>query len=101
MAQQLLADAELANYFAIPVRIILLQVIEQTTTFADEHEEAATRAMILLVRLEMLSKFANAFAEDRDLDFRAAGVRLMRTKLGNDVRFLCGCQHGSTLLLLL
>jgi hypothetical protein len=47
-----------------------LQVIQEPTTLADELEQAAARVVVVRVRLEMVGKVIDPFAEDRDLDFR-------------------------------
>ncbi len=73
-AKRLLADAEFRNDRLIALGIVFLQIVEQATPLADQHEKAAARAVVFLVRLEVLRQLANAFAEQRDLDFRAAGI---------------------------
>ena len=82
--QQLLADAEFRNHGFIPLGIVFLEVVQQATPLADQHEKAAARAVVFLVRLEVLRQLPNAFADQRDLDFRAPGVRSMRTVLVNE-----------------
>ena len=80
-AKQLLADAEFGNDGLVALGIVFLQVVEQATALADQHEKAAARAVVFLVRLEVLRQLANAFTEQRDLDFRAAGIAGMRAVL--------------------
>jgi hypothetical protein len=80
-AKQLLADAEFGDDRLVALGIVFLQVVEQATALADQHEQATARAVIFLVRLEVLRQLANAFAEQRDLDFRAAGIACMRAVL--------------------
>ena len=77
----LLADAEFRDDRLIALGIVFLQVVEQATPLADQHEKAAARAVVFLVRLEVLRQLANPFAEQRDLDFRAAGIAGMRAVL--------------------
>ena len=79
--QQLLADTEFRNHGLIPLGIVFLQIVEQATPLADQHEKPAARAVVFLVRLEVLRQLANAFAQQRDLDFRAAGIAGMRAVL--------------------
>jgi hypothetical protein len=79
--RQLLADAEFRNDSFVALGIVFLQVVEQATPLADQHEQAAARAVVLLVRLEVLRQLANAFAKQRYLDFRAAGIARMRAVL--------------------
>jgi hypothetical protein len=70
----LLADAELSDDSLIALGIVLLEVVEQATPLADQHEEAAARAVVLLVRFEMVRQLTDAFTEQRDLNLRATGV---------------------------
>src|SRR5665213_1957314 len=100
-APQLLADAQLCDHVTVAVRISLLEVIQKTAALADQHQKSAAGAMVLLVRFEVLGQLANTLAQNRDLDLGTARVRFMRTEFGDDVCFLCGCQHGSYVLLIL
>jgi hypothetical protein len=77
----LLADAEFGNDGLVALGIVFLQVVEQATPLADQHEKAAARAVVFLVRLEVLRQLANAFTEQRDLDFGTAGIAGMRAVL--------------------
>jgi hypothetical protein len=77
----LLADAEFRDDRLIALGIVFLQVVEQATPLADQHEKAAARAVVFLVRLEVLRQLANPFAEQRDLDFRAPSIARMRAVL--------------------
>ncbi len=69
-AKRLLADAEFGNDRLVALGIVFLQVVEQATPLADQHEKAAARAVVFLVRLEVLRQLANAFTEQRDLAIR-------------------------------
>ena len=77
-SMQLLADAEFGDDALITLGIVLFQVVEQAATLADEHEQSATRAVIFLVRLEVLRQMTDALAQQSDLDLWAAGVGSMR-----------------------
>ena len=61
--QPLLADAEFRDDGLIALGIVFLEVVEQATALADQHEKAAARAVVFLVRLEVLRQLANAFAK--------------------------------------
>jgi hypothetical protein len=77
---RLLADAELPNDRLIALGIVSLEVVEQATPLADQHEQAAARAVVLLVRLEVVRQLANAFTDDGDLNLgtpRVSRVRLI------------------------
>ena len=67
---RLFADAQLADYFAVAVRVMRLQVVKQPAALADEHQKTTAGSMILLMSLEMLSQLANAHAQDSNLNFR-------------------------------
>jgi hypothetical protein len=58
----LFADAELGNDGFIPFRVVLLQVVEQTSAPAHHHEKSAARAVVFLVRLEVFRQLTNALA---------------------------------------
>jgi hypothetical protein len=92
---KLLADAELRDDFAVAVRIALFEVVEEAAALADQHQKTAAGAVVLLVGLEVLCQLANALAEERNLDLGASGVRVVRTKLVNDVCLLYRFQHSS------
>ena len=81
---RLLADAELTDHGLITLGIVFLEVVEQATALADQHEKSAARAVVFLVRLEVLRQLANALAEQSDLDFGTAGVARVRTVLVNE-----------------
>ena len=70
----LLADAELLDDAFVAIGIVLLQVVEQATALADEHEQAAARAVVFFVRLEVLRQLTDALTQQCDLDFGATGV---------------------------
>ena len=68
--------------------IVYLEVVEQAATLADQHEKTAARAMVLLVRFEVIRQLANPFAKQRDLDFGAARIGGMRAVLVDEVFLL-------------
>ena len=82
--EQLLADAEFRNNRFIPLGIVFLEVVQQATPLADQHEKAAARAVVFLVRLEVLRQLPNTLAEQGYLYFRAPGVAGMRAVLVNE-----------------
>ena len=65
----------------VTLGIVQLEVVQQATTLADQHEKTAARAMVLLVRFEVLRQLTNALAQQRDLDFGAARIGGMRPVL--------------------
>lgn len=97
----LLTDSELADYFAITIRIVLFQIIQKAASLADKHEQTASRAMVLLVGLEVLGQLPDTLAQDSNLNFGAAGIGIVSPELRNDLVLFLGCQHGLAELLLL
>jgi hypothetical protein len=87
-SQGLLADAELPNDRLIALGIVSFEVVEQATPLADQHEQAAARAVVLLVRLEVVGQLANAFTDDGDLNLGTPRVSRVRLILVNDRLFL-------------
>src|SRR4051812_34374419 len=90
----LLANSELRDHVTVAVRIMRLQIIQQTATLAHEHQQATPRSMILRVGFKMLGQFANPLTQNRNLDLGGTGVRLMRPEALNQVSFLSSRQHG-------
>ena len=76
------------NNRLVALGIVLFEVVEQTATFADQHEKTAARPMVFLVRFEVVRQLTNALAQQSDLNFRAPGIGSMRTVLINDRFFL-------------
>src|ERR1700683_2510756 len=83
----LLADAKFPNDNLVALGIVSLEVVEQATPLADQHKQAAARAVVLLVRLEVIRQLANAFTDDGDLNLGTPRVSRVRLILVND-RFL-------------
>src|SRR4030095_11248648 len=73
----LLADAETADQFRVPFRILALEVIEQSPPLADKLQQAAARVMVLCVNLEMLGEIVDALAEERHLYFRRSCIAVV------------------------
>ena len=82
--QALLADTELADHGLIALGIVFLEVVEQAAALADQHEKSPARAVVFLVRLEVLRQLANPFAKQSDLDFWASRVACMGSVLVNE-----------------
>ena len=87
---KLLADAELTNNGGVALSIVGFEVVEETATSADHHEEAAARAVVFLMEFEMVRQLANARAEQRNLHFGTAGVAVMRAVLADNALLMFG-----------
>jgi hypothetical protein len=72
--RHLLAKAELRDERQIALLINLLQIAEQRTAGVDQSQQAATRMVILRVRLEVLGQVDDALSQDRDLNFGGSRV---------------------------
>ena len=83
-SRKLLADAELSNDRLIALGIVSFEVVEQATPLADQHEQAAARAVVLLVHLEVVRQLANAFTDDGDLNLGTPRVSRVRLVPVND-----------------
>src|SRR5262245_5456137 len=88
----LLADAELADQFAITLDVLRPQIIEQTTALADQLEKPPARVMILRVNLEMLGQVRDALGQKRNLHFWRAGVAAMGREFPDDFLLAGRCQ---------
>src|SRR6185369_1850466 len=84
----LLAQAKLLDQLPVGVGVGALEIVEQLAPQADHLEQAATRVVVLHVRLEMLSEGIDARGEQRHLDFGRAGVAGLALVLRNDLRSL-------------
>src|SRR6266850_52067 len=88
LARLLLTDAEFLNNVFVSLGVVLLEVVEQATPLADQHEKAAAGTMVLLVGLEVLRKLTDALAQNSDLHFGAARVRTVDSVLLDNALFL-------------
>src|SRR3954463_6265664 len=84
----LFADAELRNYNLVTFGVVLLQIVQQATPLADQDEKSAARAVVFLVRFEMIRQLTNALAQQCDLNFRTTRIGGVRAIGVNDGLFL-------------
>ena len=71
------ADTELLDELAVLLDVALLDVLQHTAALTDEHHEAATGVVVLLVRLQVLGEVADALREDGDLNLGGTGVLIV------------------------
>jgi len=83
----LLADPEFLNDGFVSLGVVILEVVQQTPSFAHQHQKTAPGSVVLLVRLEVLRQFANAFTKDSDLNFGTPRIRIVRPILADDALF--------------
>jgi len=65
----LLAQTEPLDQRTVLVGVRALEVIEQLSALADQHEQPAPGVVILDVGFEMSAKTIDALGDERDLDF--------------------------------
>src|ERR1700676_4451071 len=88
--RELLPDSDLLDDRFVALGVVGFEVVEQAATPADHHEKAAARAVVFLVQFEVFRQLANPFAEQRDLDFRTAGIGSMRSVLSDEGLLMFG-----------
>jgi len=87
-AGDLTADAEALNDLYVPFGTAGLQVIQQPAAARYEYEQSAAAVVILLVGLEVIGQQHDSLAQQGNLYFRRAGVRLMDTVRRDYLGFL-------------
>src|SRR5689334_25020215 len=92
--RRLAAQAQLADDVLVARVVLLLQIVEQATALSDHDQQTATGMEILLVALQVFRQILDPLGEDRDLNFRGAGVVGALGVFLDDFRFpLCGNRH--------
>src|ERR1700675_322732 len=66
-------DAKLADERPVALQVAALQIAQQPAPLSDQHQQPATRVVVLDVAAEVLGQFVDALGEQRDLDFGGAG----------------------------
>ena len=90
------ADAEALDEVTVVLDVVLLDVGEETTTLADQHEEAATGVEVLLVGLHVLGELLDALGEDGNLNLGVTSVDGGVAKLSGELGLaLLGNSHVS------
>ena len=82
--RRLPTKSQLGYETAVALHILILQVIEETTAFSDQHEQAPPAVMVLFVDLQMLGEMGNALGNQRHLDFRRTGIGGVFAELFNN-----------------
>src|SRR3546814_3047294 len=81
---------ELGDEVGVAAFILFAQIVEQTATLVDHHQQAAAAVIVLCVRLEMRGQRVDAVGQDRDLHFRRSGVALVAGMVLDDFGFALG-----------
>ena len=88
----LLTDTERLDHGAIPVDVLGLEIVQEPTALADQHEQAATRMVILRVHLEVLGEIRNPFRKQSDLNFGRPGITGLPREFLHDCRLTFRCE---------
>jgi hypothetical protein len=86
--KSLFAQTKFLHNGLVAFGIVFLQVVKQAATLADQHEKPAARAVVFLVRFEVLRQLANTFTQQCNLDFRTSGIGWVNAMLVNEGLFL-------------
>lgn len=73
-ATGLSAQAESLDELAIARDILLRQIVEQLSAAGDHRLQTAAPGGVVAMRLEVLGEVTDSLRQNRDLDFRGAGV---------------------------
>ena len=83
----LLSQAKLANDRAVTLDVVLLQVVQQTSSLANHLLQTAAAVEILLVCLEVLGQVSDAVGQNSNLYLGRTCVTLVGSVLLDDVEF--------------
>jgi hypothetical protein len=65
----LFPNSEALDQVGIPIRILLLQIVEQASALPHELQQATAGVVILGVSLKVLREVVDALAQESDLNF--------------------------------
>src|SRR3954463_14241081 len=88
----LLTDTERLDDGAVAVDVLGLEIVQEPTTLSDQHQQAATRMVILRVHLEVLGEIRDPFRKQSDLNFRRARVTGLPGEFLDDCRLTFRCE---------
>src|SRR5262249_47891431 len=83
---ELFPDVQALNQIGVALRVLCLEIVEQSAPAADEHQEPTPRMVILCVGFEMLRQVTDALAQNGDLDFGRPGIRLVCFVVADQLR---------------
>ena len=63
---------------AIPLDILVPEVLEKPPALADHHQQASPAVMVFLIDLQMLGEMADALGEQRNLNLGRTRVRVVQ-----------------------
>jgi hypothetical protein len=84
----LFAQSKLLNQSAIPVNVLLLEIIQETPPLSHQFDQAPAGVVIFGVDLEVIGQVTDPLAQNGHLHFRGAGIRVMQAKPVDEVTLL-------------
>ncbi len=81
----LLSQAELADNRAVTLDVVLLQVVQQTSSVTDHLLQTAAAVEVLFVDFQVLGQVSDAVGQNSNLYFGGTGVALVSSVLRDDV----------------
>ena len=87
LSEALFAQAEFLDDSAVPIDILLHQIVEKATATTNHFEKTATGVVVFLVLFQVLGQVVDAASQDRDLDFGRTRVTLVGGVLLHDFGF--------------
>ena len=81
-------EAEASDDRSVPLDVVALHIVEQSTPTTDHHEQTTTGVVVVLVSLEVLGEAFDALGEEGDLNLGRAGVGLVESVLCNRCRLV-------------
>src|SRR5689334_21525592 len=79
------AQPQFLDQCPISLQVMLLEIVQEPTTSADELEQPAPRVVILRMRPQVLGQLVDPLRQQRDLHRRRARVGLARPVLTDDL----------------
>src|SRR5262245_2566041 len=89
---RLLTDTERLDHGAVAVDVLGLEIVQEATTLAYQHEQATARMVILRVHLEVLGEIRNPFRKQSDLNFGRTRVTGFPGEFLDDCRLTFRCE---------
>ena len=77
MLLDVVANAEALDEATVLLDVLLLDVGQEATTLTNEHQQATTGVVVVLVELDVLGQALDALGQKRDLHLRGTGVVLV------------------------
>src|SRR5262249_16230103 len=87
------ANPELIDDSPVSLGVLLAQVLDKSPPFADQHQQAAPRVVVLGVLLEVLGQTVDPLAHERDLDLGRFRVSLVHAILLDETLLLFDSQR--------